>query len=120
MTGVTSWPWAKKRKSGKKKWKGKNNHHSNNSSIHTNKHISHISDESILLKDRLNITERKKGAQSKNKINFPKTKKHKEREYERKYESLPMTRNKSFEKVKDDFLKKYFLKNSTIKGIKNK
>ena len=30
-----------------------------------------------------------------------------------------MTRNKSFEKVKDDFLKKYFLKNSTIKGIKN-
>ena len=30
-----------------------------------------------------------------------------------------MTRNKSFEKVKDDFLKRYFLKNSTIKGIKN-
>ena len=77
----------------KNKQKGKNNHHSNNSSIHSNKHISHISDESILLKDRLNITERKK--------------------------SLPMTRNKSFEKVKDDFLKKYFLKNSTIKGIKN-
>ena len=104
----------------KNKQKGKNNHHSNNSSIHTNKHISHISDESILLKDRLNITERKRGAQSKNKnFNFPKTKKHKEREYEKKYESLPMTRNKSFEKVKDDFLKKYFLKNSTIKGIKN-
>ena len=104
----------------KNKQKGKNNHHSNNSSIHSNKHISHISDESILLKDRLNITERKRGAQSKNKnFNFPKTKKHKEREYERKYESLPMTRNKSFEKVKDDFLKKYFLKNSTIKGIKN-
>ena len=81
----------------KNKQKGKNNHHSNNSSIHSNKHISHISDESILLKDRLNITERKK----------------------KKYESLPMTRNKSFEKVKDDFLKKYFLKNSTIKGIKN-
>ena len=95
----------------KNKQKGKNNHHSNNSSIHSNKHISHISDESILLKDRLNITERKKGAQSKNKnFNFPKTKKHKEREYEKKYESLPMTRNKSFEKV---------LKNSTIKGIKN-
>jgi len=104
----------------KNKQKGKNCHHSNNSSIHTNKHISHISDESILLKDRLNITERKRGAQSKNKnFNFPKTKKHKEREYEKKYESLPMTRNKSFEKVKDDFLKKYFLKNSTIKGIKN-
>lgn len=104
----------------KNKQKGKNNHHSNNSSIHSNKHISHISDESILLKDRLNITERKRGAQSKNKnFNFPKTKKHKEREYEKKYESLPMTRNKSFEKVKDDFLKKYFLKNSTIKGIKN-
>ena len=104
----------------KNKQKGKNNHHNNNSSIHSNKHISHISDESILLKDRLNITERKKGVNSKNKnFNFPKTKKHKEREYERKYESLPMTRNKSFEKVKDDFLKKYFLKNSTIKGIKN-
>ena len=104
----------------KNKQKGKNNHHNNNSSIHSNKHISHISDESILLKDRLNITERKKGVNPKNKnFNFPKTKKHKEREYERKYESLPMTRNKSFEKVKDDFLKKYFLKNSTIKGIKN-
>ena len=34
-------------------------------------------------------------------------------------ESLPITRNKSFERVKDDFLKKYFFKNSTIKGIKN-
>ena len=104
----------------KNKQKGKNNHHNCNSSIHSNKHISHISDESILLKDRLNITERKKGAHSKNKnFNFPKTKKHREKEYEKKYESLPITRNKSFEKVKDDFLKKYFLKNSTIKGIKN-
>ena len=39
----------------KNKQKGKNNHHSNNSSIHSNKHISHISDESILLKDRKSI-----------------------------------------------------------------
>ena len=104
----------------KNKIKGKNNHHSNNSSLHSNKHISHISDESISLKDRLNITERKKGLNSKLKsFHFPRTKKNKEKEYEKKYESLPMTRNKSFEKVKDDFLKKYFLKNSTIKGIKN-
>ena len=104
----------------KNKAKGKNYHHSNNSSLHSHKHISHISDESISLKDRLNITERKKGLTSKVKsIHFPKTKKNKEKEIEKKYESLPMTRNKSFEKIKDDFLKKYFLKNSTIKGIKN-
>ena len=104
----------------KNKGKGKNYHHSNNSSLHSHKHISHISDESISLKDKLNITERKRGLTSKIKsIHFPKTKKHKEKEIEKKYESLPMTRNKSFEKIKDDFLKKYFLKNSTIKGIKN-
>ena len=104
----------------KNKGKGKNFHHSNNSSLHSHKHISHISDESISLKDRLNITERKKGLTSKVKsFHFPKTKKNKEKEIEKKYESLPMTRNKSFEKVKDDFLKKFFLRNSTIKGIKN-
>ena len=104
----------------KNKAKGKNSHHSNNSSLHSHKHISHISDESISMKERLNITERKKGLTSKVKsFHFPKTKKNKEKGIEKKYESLPMTRNKSFEKVKDDFLKKYFLKNSTIKGIKN-
>ena len=104
----------------KNKAKGKNSHHSNNSSLYSHKHISHISDESISMKDRLNITERKKGLTSKVKsFHFPKTKKNKEKGIEKKYESLPMTRNKSFEKVKDDFLKKYFLKNSTIKGIKN-
>ena len=104
----------------KNKMKGKNNHHSNNSSLHSHKHISHISDESISLKERLNITERKKGLNNKIKcFHFPKTKKNREKEIEKKYESLPMTRNKSFEKVRDDFLKKYFLKNSTIRGIKN-
>ena len=104
----------------KNKAKGKNSLHSNNSSLHSHKHISHISDESISLKDRLNITERKKGLTSKIKsFHFPKTKKNKEKEIEKKFESLPLTRNKSFEKVKDDFLKKYFLKSSTIKGIKN-
>ena len=104
----------------KNKQKGKNNHHSNNNSLHSHKHISHISDESLSLKDRLNITEKKKGLTSKIKsIHFPKAKKSKEKEVEKKYEPFPMTRNKSFEKVKDDFLKRYFLKNSTIKGIKN-
>ena len=104
----------------KNKVKGKNNHHSNNNSLHSHKHISHISDESLSLKDRLNITEKKKGLTSKIKsIHFPKAKKSKEKEVEKKYEPFPMTRNKSFEKVKDDFLKRYFLKNSTIKGIKN-
>ena len=104
----------------KNKAKGKNNHHSNNNSLHSHKHISHISDESLSLKDRLNITEKKKGLTSKIKsIHFTKTKKSKEKEIEKKYEPFPMTRNKSFEKVKDDFLKRYFLKNSTIKGIKN-
>ena len=102
----------------KNKGKTKHNNKSNNSSIHSNKHISHISDESITLKDRLNITERKKGFNSNIKsIHFPKTNKNKDRD--KKMESLPITRNKSFERVKDDFLKKYFFKNSTIKGIKN-
>ena len=94
----------------KNKVKGKNNHHSNNNSLHSHKHISHISDESLSLKDRLNITEKKKGLTSKIKsIHFPKAKKSKEKEVEKKYEPFPMTRNKSFEKVKDDFLKRYFL-----------
>ena len=106
----------------KNKIKGKNNNKSNNSSLHSNKHISHISDESISLKDKLNITERKKGFNSNIKsFHFPKTNKHKDKDKEKdkKMESIPMTRNKSFERVKDDFLKKYFFKNSTIKGIKN-
>ena len=99
----------------KKKSKGKKRHNSNNHSLRSNKHIAHISDESISFKDKLSITERKKGLNSKIKnIFFSKNKKN---EKVKKNTTISLIRNKSFEKIKNDYFKNYF-KNSTIKGIK--
>ena len=96
-----------------------NRHSNNNSSIQSYKHSNHINDESnISTKEKMNITDRLRKIHSSIKnIHFSKNKKTKKRD--KKKDLLSTTRNDSFERTKDDFLKKYFSGYATIKGTKN-
>ena len=93
-------------------------HSNNNSSIHSNKHYNQINDESnISIKEKGNITERIRKINSSIKIlRFSKNKKNKRSE--KKKDLLSTTRNDSFEKTKDDFIRKYFSGYATLKGTK--
>ena len=93
-----------------------NKHSNNNSSIQSYRHSNHINDESnISTKERMNITDRIRKINSNIKnLHFPKNKK-----LQKKKDLLSTTRNDSFERTKDDFLKKYFSGYVTIKGTKN-
>ena len=99
--------------------KNKNNKHSNNNSSIQSYKNSRLNDESnISTKERMNITDRIRKINSNIKnLHFSKNKKIKKRE--KKKDLLSTTRNDSFERTKDDFLKKYFSGYSTIKGTKN-
>jgi hypothetical protein len=94
-------------------------HSNNNSSIHSNKHYNQINDESnISIKEKGNITERIRKINSSIKIlRFSKNKKNKKNEIKKK-DLLSTTRNDSFEKTKDDFIRKYFSGYATLKGTK--
>jgi len=104
--------------------KNKSNKHSNNNSMHSsiysNRHTGYINDEnsSISTRERLNITDRIKVINSKMK-NMQFSKKKKIKKKDKKKDLLSTTRNESFEKIRDDFLKKYFSGNRTIKSSKN-
>ena len=91
----------------------------NNSSIHSNKHCNQINDESnISIKEKGNITERIRKINSSIKIlRFSKNKK-KIKKNEKKKDLLSTTRNDSFEKTKDDFIRKYFSGYATLRGTK--
>ena len=93
-------------------------HSNNNSSIHSNKHCNQYNDESnISTKEKGNITERIRKINSSIKIlRFSKNKKNKRSE--KKKDLLSTTRNDSFEKTKDDFIRKYFSGYATLKGTK--
>ena len=96
-----------------------NKHSNNNSSIQSYRHSNHINDESnISTKERMNITDRIRRINSNIKnLHYSKNQKIKKRE--KKKDLLSTTRNDSFERTKDDFLKKYFSGYATIKGTKN-
>ena len=96
-----------------------NKHSNNNSSLHSRKHSNHINDESnISTKEKLNITDRIKKINSSIK-HFQISKNKKIKKSDKKNDLLSTTRNESFEKTKDDLLKKYFSGNASIKGTKN-
>ena len=92
--------------------------HSNNNSLYSHKHSRQINDESnISTREKLNMTDRIKRMNSSIKIlGFSKNKKRKKKE--KKKDLLSTTRNESFEKTKDDFIKKYFSGYATLKGTK--
>jgi len=104
-----------------------NKHSSNNSTKHSYRNNNHVNDESnISTKEKMNITDRIKKINSSIKnLQFSKYKKNQKKEKnDKKNDLLSTTRNESFERVKDDFLKKYFSGNASIKGssknVKNK
>ena len=104
-----------------------NKHSSNNSTKHSYRNNNHVNDESnISTKEKMNITDRIKKINSSIKnLQFSKYKKNQKKEkIDKKNDLLSTTRNESFERVKDDFLKKYFSGKASIKGssknVKNK
>ena len=85
----------------------------------TNKNGNNLNeDSSISTKDKFNMTERLKKINSTIKhIQLAKYKKG--RKKDKKTDLLSTTRNESLEKIGDDFLKKYFSGNATIKSTIN-
>jgi hypothetical protein len=107
---------------------------SNNSRIKSNKHNNHINNKnnkqyyrnnfylnddcSVSTRERFSITDRLKKINSSLK-HFPLSKYKKSQKKEKKNDLLSTTRNESLEKLKDDFLKKYFSGNASGKGTIN-
>ena len=99
----------------------------NNSKKKINKHNNHIykkqcyrnnnyiNDDSNISTREMHITDRLKKINSSLK-HFQLSKYKKIKNKEKKKDLLSTTRNESFDRIKDDFLKKYFLGSSTIKG----
>ena len=102
----------------------------NSTRIRSNKHSNHIykkqcyrnynciNDDSNISTREMNITERLKKINSGIK-NCQLSKYKKNKKKEKKHDLLSTTRNESFDRIKDDFLKKFFSGNATIKSTIN-